>query len=77
MAGLDAIKELLGEKGRLEAPSTTRWLSIEHSVNKLQVCFASVVLSLEREGEEKSDARAIGLYGLITVSVCLYHVAPT
>ena len=66
MAGLDAIKELLGEKGRLEAPSTTRWLSIEHSVNKLKVCFASVVLSLEREGEERSDARAIGLYGLIT-----------
>ena len=66
MAGLDAIKELLGEKGRLPAPSSTRWLSIDHCVNKLKACFCSIVLSLEREGERRSDAKAIGLHGLIT-----------
>ena len=64
MAGLDAIKQLLGEKGKLQAPSSTRWLSVEACLSKL--CFASVVLSLEREGEERSDTKAIGLHGLIT-----------
>ena len=66
MAGLDAIKQLLGEKGKLQAPSSTRWLSVEACLSKLKLCFASVVLSLEREGEERSDAKAIGLHGLIT-----------
>ena len=60
MTKLDAIK---GERGKLQAPSSTRWLSVEHCINKLKVCFASVVLSL---GEERSDAKAIGLHGLIT-----------
>ena len=66
MAGLDAIKQLLGEKGKLQAPSSTRWLSVETCLSKLKLCFASVVLSLEREGEERSDAKAIGLHRLIT-----------
>ena len=65
MAGLDAIKQLLGEKGKLQAPSSARWLSVEACLSKLKLCFASVVLSLER-GEERSDAKAIGLHGLIT-----------
>ena len=66
MAGLDAIRELLQERGKLQAPSSTRWLSVDHCVNKLKACFASVALSLEREGEERSDVKAIGLHGLIT-----------
>ena len=32
----------------------------------LKTCFTSVVLSLEREGEERSDAKAIGLAALVT-----------
>lgn len=66
MAGLDAIKSLLQQKGRLEAPSSTRWLSVERCVNKLMACFASIVVSLEREGTERSDAKAIGLHRLVT-----------
>ena len=74
MAGLDAIKELLGKKGRLQAPSSTRWLSVELCVNKLKACFVSInvrmiVLSLEREdrgGGGGGDAKAIGLHSLIT-----------
>ena len=61
-----AIKELLGDKGRLPAPFSTRWLSINHCVNKLKACVCSVALSLEREGEERCYAKAIGLHGLIT-----------
>ena len=55
-----------GEKGRLQYPSSTRWLSVELCVHKLKACFVSIVLSLEREGEERSAAKAIGLHGLIT-----------
>ena len=53
MAGLDAMRELLQERGKLQAPSSTRWLSVERCVNKLKVCFASVELSLEHEGEQR------------------------
>lgn len=66
MAGLDAIKELLHEEGRLQAPSATRWLSVERCVNKLKVCFSSILLSLEREGEERNDAKAIGLHSMLS-----------
>ena len=48
------------------APCSTRWLSTETSVNRLKKCFISVVISLQREGEERSDARAIGLSNLVT-----------
>ncbi len=41
-------------------------LSTERSVNRLKKCYVSVVLSLQREGEERSDAKAIGLNNLIT-----------
>lgn len=66
IAGLQAIQTLLKEKGRLLAPCSTRWLSTERSVNRLKSCFSSVVLSLQRESEERSDAKALGLNRLIT-----------
>ena len=66
IAGLDAMRDLLQEGGKLQPPFSTQWLSVERCVNRLKVCFASVVLSLELEGEERSDAKAIGLHGLIT-----------
>lgn len=43
MAGLQAIQNLVKEKGKLLAPCTTRWLSIERSVHRLKTCFISVV----------------------------------
>ena len=49
------------EKGKLLAPCSTRSLSTERSVNRLKSCFISVALSLERQGEERSDAKAVGL----------------
>ena len=48
------------------APCSTRWLSTERSVNRLKKCYVSVVLSLQREGEEHSDAKAVGLSNHIT-----------
>ncbi len=58
-AGLEA-------SGKLLAPCSTRWLSTERSVNRLKKCFISVVLSLQREAEERSDAKAVGLNSLVT-----------
>ena len=66
MAGLQAVQSLVKERGKLLAPCTTRWLSTERSVNRLKACFISVVLSLQREGEERGDAKALGLSRLIT-----------
>ena len=65
MAGLQVIQSLVQEKGRLLAPSSTRWLSVERSVNRLKACFSSVVISLQR-GEERSDAKALGLNSLVS-----------
>ena len=64
-AGLEAVQALIHESGKLIAPCTTRWLSVDRSVNRLKSCFRSIVISLQQESEERSDARALGLVGLI------------
>jgi len=65
-AGLGAIQSFLQEKqSKLLEPCSTRWLSVERSVQRLKECFISVVLSLEREGSERSEAKAIGLSRLV------------
>ncbi|XP_071949126.1 zinc finger protein 862-like [Antedon mediterranea] len=64
-AGLHAIQTALNEKVlKPIEPSSTRWLSIEHSVSRLKDSFISTLVSLEREGEERGDAKAIGLFHL-------------
>ena len=77
-AGLEAIQTLISESGKLLAPCATRWLSTERSVNGLRKCYISVVLGLQREGEERSDAKALGLNKLVTeyrfVVQCFYFV---
>ena len=40
------------------------WLSVDRSVDRLKACFISVVISLQRESQERSDARALGLVSL-------------
>ena len=66
MAGLQGVQNLVNEKRRLLAPCSTRWLSTEQSVTRLKSNSVSVVLSLQREGEERSDAKAVGLSNLTT-----------
>ena len=47
-AGLEAIQSFIQEKQtKLLEPCSTRWLSIECSVQRIKECFISVVLSLE------------------------------
>ena len=40
-AGLKAVQALINESGKLIAPCTTRWLSVDRSVNRLKSCFTS------------------------------------
>ena len=35
-AGLEAVQALVNESGKLTAPCTTRWLSVDRSVNRLK-----------------------------------------
>ena len=63
-AGLEAVQALINESGKLIAPCTTRWLSVDRSVNCLKSCFTSVVISLQRESQERSDVRALGLVSM-------------
>lgn len=65
-AGPEAVQTLIKESGKSLAPCSTRWLSTERSVNRLRKCFISVVLTLQREGEERSDAKAVGLSHFVT-----------
>ena len=53
-------------KLKLLQPSSTRWLSVGNAVNRLKTIFASVVVSLEREAEERHDVTAAGLRHCIT-----------
>ena len=61
-----AIQKLIQEKGKILAPCSTRWLSTESSVRRLKACFVSVVTSLQRDAEERSEAKAAGLSKMIT-----------
>ena len=72
-AGLKSIETLLEEKKKLAAPCQTRWLSIEKCVSVLKSSFTSVVVSLERESEERHDAKVLGLATLL----CEYRFVAT
>ena len=37
---------------------------MDRSVNHLKSCFKSVVISLQRESQERSDARVLGLVSM-------------
>ena len=62
-AGLEAVQALINKSDKLIAPCSTRWLSVDGSVNRLKSCLKSVV-SLQRESQERSDARALGLVSM-------------
>ena len=53
-------------KLKLLQPSSTRWLSVGNAVKRLKEIFASVVVSLEREAEERDDVTAAGLHHVMT-----------
>ena len=53
-------------KLKLLQPSSTRWLSVGNAVKRLKDIFASVVISLGREAEERHDVTAAGLHHIVT-----------
>ncbi|XP_006822442.1 zinc finger protein 862-like [Saccoglossus kowalevskii] len=67
MAGLHAVQTALGEKVlKPIQPSSTRWLSIEMSTTRLKESYVSILVSLEREGEERGDVKAVGFFHLLS-----------
>ncbi|XP_033096584.1 zinc finger protein 862-like [Anneissia japonica] len=59
LAGLRAVQGLLDDpKVKPCKAADARWLSIDRSCNKLNMCINSVIVSLEQEFEERNDARA-------------------
>ena len=66
-AGLAKIQRILEETlGKVKEPSSTRWLSIGHSAICFKGYLQSVIVSLDHEGEDRGDARAIGLHMMVT-----------
>ena len=49
-AGLEAVQALINESGKLIAPCSTRWLSVDRSVNRLKSCFKSVFTERVKNG---------------------------
>ena len=61
-AGLRAIQEVLDDPQlKLTHAKDVQWLSHEKAVSHLRQCFTSVILSLEKEGNERNCAEAAGL----------------
>ena len=75
MAWLEAVQSLIEERGHLLASCITIWLSIERSVTCLKKFYISVVLNLQREAEQRSDAKAVGLTSLVTENSFVYTSA--
>lgn len=75
-AGLLAIQNLLkatleteesgSTSGKVLSPSETRWLALGECAVKLKNILPSVIVSLEREAEERGDNSAAGLVNLMT-----------
>ena len=79
----ELLYETLEESGKLNNPSETRWLCLGECAIKLKDTFISIVVSLERESEERADTTAAGLAKLMTkiefvgILVLLCEVLPT
>lgn len=92
-AGLKAVQNLIAEsldsedgtsaKGKVQDPSPTRWLALGKCACGLLKILPSVLISLGREGEERGDVLATGLYhqmtriDFIAVLILLTDVLPT
>lgn len=64
--GLKAVQEVLSDPHlKFTQAIDVRWLSHEKTVNNLRQCLPSVLASLKREANERSDAQAHGLANFI------------
>ncbi|XP_070559661.1 zinc finger protein 862-like isoform X2 [Ptychodera flava] len=62
MAGLQEIQKILGSSEvRLKEAKHVRWLSHQRAVDAVRRSLSSIIVSLERESEERHDATATGL----------------
>ena len=68
--GLEVVQKLLVESldasGKVTNPSETRWLALGDCTLALKQVLPSVLISLDRESEERGDVVAAGLYVQMT-----------
>ena len=65
-AGLKDIQDVLNDpRLHLTLAKDVRWLSHERAASNLRKCLPSVIVSLEREAEERHNAEALGLASFI------------
>ena len=85
--GLESVQKLLSESlgasGKVQDPSDTRWLALGKCTLGLKKILPSVLLSLERESEERGDVVAAGLFHMmskwefIAILLLLCDILPT
>lgn len=79
----ELLSETLKESGKITSPAETRWLALGECAVKLKNVYTSVLVSLEREAEERADTTAAGLVKLMTkfdfvaTLILLCEVLPT
>ena len=65
-AGLREIQDVLNDpRLNLTQAKDVRWLSHDRAVSHLHKCFQSVLVSLEREAQERNSAEAAGLVSFV------------
>ena len=65
-AGLKEIQDVLNDpRLNLTQAKDVRWLSHDRAVSHLRKCFQSVLVSLEREAQERNSAEAAGLVSFV------------
>lgn len=68
-AGLSAVQKVLdtqGGGGKITGSSATRWLSVGGSCAAVRNNLPSILVSLSREAEERSDIKAAGLHKFVS-----------
>lgn len=67
----------------LHRPSATRWLSYHQSVDSVRKSYAAILVHLNKQVGERSDAKAAGILRLVKkwrfrlILEMLYHVLPS
>ena len=75
-AGLRSIQEVLDDPLlKLTQAKDVRWLPHKKAVSHLRQCFSSVIVCLEREASERSNAEAAGLLTFIKFVASLYMMS--
>jgi hypothetical protein len=73
MAGLHAIQEILNDPIiKLRQAKDVQWLSYDAAIGSIYRTLPSIIVSLEREGTERSEPTVVGLANIFLC--CFYRM---